>query len=102
PTLLMERLEKVATPPTAVIVDVPDSVPPPGLVPTDTVMMAFELVTVLLKASCTVTCTAGAMETPAVAFDGCTVKASLEAAAGVMLNAGDVAEASGAEDAASV
>src|SRR4051794_41205723 len=98
----MERLGKVATPLAAVIVDVPDSAPPPGSVPMDTVMMALELVTVLLKASCTVTCTAGATETPAVAFDGCTVKASLEAAAGVMLNADDVAEVSAAEDAASV
>src|SRR5439155_1305915 len=87
----MERLENVATPLTAATVAVPDSVPPPGLVPMATVMLAVELVTVLLKASCTVTCTAGAMETPAVAFVGWTVKASLEAAAVPTLNADEVA-----------
>src|SRR4051812_25257457 len=98
----MEMLENVATPLTADTVDVPDSTPPPGLVPMDTVMTAVELVTVLLKASCTVTRTAGEMLTPAVALVGCTVKASLVAAAGVMLNADEVAEVSDAEDAASV
>src|SRR3954465_2794248 len=98
----MERLENVATPPDAEIVVVPDSVPPPGLVPMATVMLAVELVTVLLNASCTVTCTAGAMDTPAMAFPGWTVKASLVAAAGVMLNAAEVAEVSGADAAVSV
>src|SRR5262245_50547681 len=83
----MERVEKVATPATAATVVVPESVPPPGLVPIATVMLAVELVTVLLKASCTVTCTEGAMLAPAVAFVGWTVKASLVAAAGLMLNA---------------
>src|SRR3954470_2691868 len=87
----MERLENVATPATAATVVVPDSVPPPGLVPMATVTLADELVTVLLKASCTVTCTAGEIATPAVALLGWTVKASLDAAAGVMLNAEDVA-----------
>src|SRR4051812_49517310 len=95
----MERVEKVATPFTAASVVVPDSVPPPGLVPMAMVMVAVELVTVLLNASCTVTCTAGAIATPATAFDGWTVKASFEAAAGLMLNAADVAPASGADDA---
>src|SRR5436189_141736 len=98
----MERVENVATPLTAATVVVPDSDPPPGLVPIDTVTIALELVTVLLKASSTVTCTAGAMETPAVALVGCTVKASLDAAAGVMLNVDEVAEVNAAEDAASV
>src|SRR5262245_51349527 len=93
----MERLEKVATPPDADSVAVPDSVPPPGLVPMATVMLAVELVTVLLNASCTVTCTAGLIATPAVAFVGWTVKASLDAAAGVMLNAAEVAPVSPAE-----
>src|SRR4051812_37344365 len=46
------RLENVATRATAATVVVPDSVPPPGLVPMATVMLAVELVTVLLKASC--------------------------------------------------
>src|SRR5262249_52597376 len=85
----MERLENVATPLTADTVVVPDSAPPPGLVPIATVMLAVELVTVLLNASCTVTCTAGAMETPAVALVGCTVKASFEAAAVLTLNAAE-------------
>src|SRR5512146_1722963 len=90
----MDRLENVATPLTADTVVVPDSVPPPGLVPIATVMLAVEPVTVLLNGSCTVTWTAGAMETPAVARDppaaafvGWTVNASLAAAAGLMLNA---------------
>src|SRR5438128_4380494 len=83
----MDRLEKVATPLTAATVVVPESVPPPGLVPIATVMLAVELVTVLLNASCTVTCTAGATATPAVALVGWTVKASLVAVAGLMLNA---------------
>src|SRR5689334_22620884 len=98
----MVRLENVATPFTAAMVAVPDSAPPPGLVPIATVMLAVELVTVLLNASCTVTCTAGAMETPAVALVGWTVKASFEAAAGVTLNADDVAPVSDAPDAVSV
>src|SRR5688572_31691896 len=102
PVLSMERLEKMATPATADTVVVPDSVPPPGLVPTPTVMLAVELVTVLPNASCTVTRTAGLIATPAVAFVGCTVKASLEAAAGLMLNADEVAPVSGADAAASV
>src|SRR5262245_37668545 len=93
----MERLEKVATPFTATTVVVPDSVPPPGLVPIATVMLADELVTVLLNASCTVTCTAGVMATPAISLVGWTVNASLVAAAGVMLNAVDAAPVSGAD-----
>src|SRR5512140_1600346 len=93
----MDRLENVATPATADTVVVPDSVPPPGLVPIATVMLAVELVTVLPNASCTATCTAGAMDTPAVALLGWTVNASLEAAAGLMLNADEVAPANPAE-----
>src|SRR3954466_13505654 len=98
----MERLENVATPAAADTVVVPDSVPPPGLVPIATVMLAVELVTVLPNASCTATCTAGAMATPAVALVGWTMKASLEAAAGLMLNADDVAPVSPPEVAVSV
>src|SRR5512139_3676695 len=98
----MDRFEKVATPLIADTVVVPDSVPPPGLVPIATVMFAVELVTVLLNASCTVTCTAGAIATPAVALLGCTVKATLDAAAGMMLNSDEVAPASPPEVAASV
>src|SRR5437868_4050550 len=98
----MERLEKVATPLAAARVVVPDSVPPPGLVPTATVMVAVEPVTVLLNASCTVTCTGGAIATPATALAGWVVNASLEAAAGLVLNAADVPAVNGAEVALSV
>src|SRR6185295_10287883 len=98
----MDRLEKLATPFTADTVVVPDSVPPPGLVPIATVMLADELVTVLPNVSCTATCTAGEMAAPAVALVGWTVKASREAAAGVMLNPAEVAGVSGADAAVSV
>src|SRR3954462_15860401 len=98
----MERLENVAMPLTAATVVVPDSVPPPGLVPIATVMLAVELVTVLPNASCTATCTAGAIDTPAVALLGCAVKATLEAAAGLMLNPEEVAPVNEAEAAVSV
>src|SRR5258705_113433 len=72
----MDRLENVAMPVTAATVVVPASVPPPGLVPMATVMLAVELVTVLLHASWTVTRTAGAIDTPATAFAGWVVNAS--------------------------
>src|SRR5512132_2084 len=87
----MERLENVATPVTADIVVVPESVPPPGLLPTATVMLAVELVTVFPNASCTATCTAGLIATPAAELDGWAVKASLEPAAARMLNPAEVA-----------
>src|SRR5439155_1039006 len=98
----MDRLENVATPLTAATAVVPDSVPPPGLVPIATVMLAVEPVTVLLKASFTATCTAGAMETPAPARGCCKLKASFDAAAALMLNPEEVAEVSGADAAVSV
>src|SRR4051812_30820218 len=98
----MDRLENVATPLAAATVAVPDSVPPPGLVPMATVTLAVELVTVLLNASCTVTCTAGAMAAPATAFAGWTVNASLVAAAGLMVNADEATPVSGADAAMSV
>src|SRR3954470_15828683 len=98
----MDRVENVATPLTAATVVVPESVPPPGLVPMATVMLAVDPVTVLLNASCTVTCTEGAMATPAVALAGCTVNASLVAAAGLMLKAAEVAPVREAEVALSV
>src|SRR3569832_745189 len=93
----MERLENDATPFTAATVVVPDSVPPPGLVPMATVMPAVELVTVFPKASCTTTCTAGLIATPAVELVGWTVKASRFAAAGLTLNAAEVAPVSAPE-----
>src|SRR6185436_6655235 len=98
----MDRLENVATPLAAATVSVPDSAPPPGLVPMATVMLAVELVTVLSKASRTVTWTAGAIATPATAFAGWTVNASLVAAAGLMLNADEVAPVNPADAAVSV
>src|SRR4051812_33025647 len=98
----MERFEKLATPPTAATLVVPDSVPPPGLVPMATATVAVELVAVLPNASCTVTCTAGAIATPAVALDGWTENATFEGAAWLMVKALEVAPASGADAAVSV
>src|SRR3954466_7208789 len=98
----MERLENVATPAAADTVVVPDSVPPPGLLPMATVMLAVELVTVLPNASCTVTCTAGAIAAPAVVLVGWTGRASRFAAAGLMLNADEVAPVSAPDAAVSV
>src|SRR5512140_2223137 len=98
----IETVEKVATPATAATGVVPDSVPPPGLVPIATVMLAVELVTVLLNASCTVTCTAGVMDAPAMAFVGCAVNASLAGTAGLMLNAVEAVPVSGEDAAVSV
>src|SRR5687767_5656911 len=98
----MDRLENVATPLAADTFVVPDCVPPPGLVPIAMVMLAVELVTVLLNASCTVTWTAGEIDAPAVVLVGWVVTASLDAAAGLMLNADEVAPVNGAEAAVSV
>src|SRR5690348_12600473 len=87
----MDRLENVATPLAAETVAVPDSVPPPGLVPMATVTLALELVTVLPNASCTATCAGGLVAKGAVASEGWPVKARRLAAAGLMLNADEVA-----------
>src|SRR5512141_1302353 len=97
----MDRLEKVATPFTAATVVVPDSVPPPGLVPMATVMLALEPVTVFPNASFTTTCT-GAIATPAVVVVGGAVNPSLVAAAGMMANVNEVAPVSGDDTAVSV
>src|SRR3954463_3871042 len=94
----MDRLEKEARPPDAATVVVPDSVPPPGLVPIATVMLALALVTVLPNESCTATCTGGLAPTPAAAAEGWTVNPTLTAAAAVMLKVALVAVArTGAE-----
>src|SRR5258706_10139800 len=98
----MERLEKLATPALAATVVVPESVPLPGLVPMAMVMLALELVTVFPEGSCTVTCTEGAMATPAVALVGWTVNANFDAAAGLMLKAALVAPVSAPEAAVRV
>src|SRR6266853_294791 len=89
-----------ATPATAVTVVVPASVPPSGLVPIATVTFPVNAVAVLPCASSAVTCTAGAIVTPAVVVVGWTVNASWLAALGVMLNAALVAPLS--PDAAAV
>src|SRR5262245_66532384 len=78
----MDRLEKVATPATAATVTVPDSAPPPGLAPMATVTLAVEPVTVFPNASCTATCTGGAIDAPALALVGWVMNATRSAAAG--------------------
>ncbi len=83
--MLIDKLLKVATPLEAVTGFVPLSVPEPGLAPMAMVIEALLLVTVLPKASWTVTWTAGLMLTPATVVLGWTVNASLLAAAGVTL-----------------
>src|SRR2546428_523661 len=93
----MERFAKLASPLDAATVVVPERVPALGLVPMATVMEAEELVTVLPKVSWTATWTAGLMGDPAVALVGWTVKATLEAEAGVMLKVLEVAPVRGAE-----
>src|SRR2546427_327249 len=93
----MERFPKLATPEAATTVRVPESVPPLGLVPMATVTLALELVTVLPKGSWTVTWMAGEMVPRAVALVGWTEKAILEAGAGEMLKAPEVAPVRGAE-----
>src|SRR5205809_940798 len=98
----MDRLENVATPFAAGTVVLPVRARRSCYLPIATVMLAVEAVTVLLNASCTVTCTAGAIATPAVALVGCTVNASLVAAAGLMLNPDEVAPVRPAEVAPSV
>src|SRR3954462_2277257 len=98
----MDRLANVATPLTEATLVVPDSVPPPGLAPMASATVAVELVAVLPNASCTVTCTDGAMDTPATALLGCTENATLEGVAWLMLNPAEVAEVSPAEVAARV
>src|SRR5512140_1779669 len=98
----MERSENVATPADADTIAVPDSVPLPGLVPIATVTFAVEVVTVLPNASCTATRTLGEIAAPAMALVGCAVKASLDAAAGEMVKATEVAGVSDADVAVSV
>src|SRR5512140_3955955 len=98
----MDRLGKEASPPDAATVVVPDRIPPPGLVPIATVTFAVEVVTVLPNASCTATCTAGEIAAPAMALVGCWMNATLDAAAGEMLKATEVAGVSDADVAVSV
>src|SRR2546422_926941 len=87
----MPSEEKVATPPIAASVVVPDSVPPAGFVPIATVTLPVNPGTVLLMASSAATSTGGATCAPAVAVVGCMVKASCVAAPGSMSNGALVA-----------
>jgi hypothetical protein len=83
PDLLIERLEKVATPLAAEMVVVPERVPEPGFVPMAIVIDAVEEVTVFPCASCTVITGWVAQALPAVPPEGWEVMASLDAVPGV-------------------
>src|SRR5260370_40147293 len=72
----MLRFAKLATPPTAATVVVPESVPVAGLVPIATVTLPANVVTRFPFASRTLTCTAGANAIPACIVVGCTVNAT--------------------------
>src|SRR2546430_2348650 len=83
----MLNVENVATPPLAATVAVPESVPPPALVPIATVTFPVNPVAVLLLASSAVTCAAGVIAAPADVLLGCTEKTSCVAVPAVILNA---------------
>ena len=59
----------------------------PHLHPWNWLALSVAVVTVLPEGSCTVTCTAGEMDAPAVVLLGCAVKANWEAAPAVMSKA---------------
>ena len=75
------RLLNVDTPVAGpvLIVNWPDRIPPPGLLPIATVMSCRGEGCVFPKASCTVTWTAGLIVAPAVSSVGWAVNASLAA-----------------------
>src|SRR5512143_908547 len=102
PILSMLRFENVATPLIAETGLVPESVPPPGLVPIAMAMLFDALVTRLPPASCTSTWTAGVIVAPAVVLVGWTRNPSLLAAPTVMVKGLEVAPVSPAVFAASV
>src|SRR5438874_338460 len=87
----MDRVEKVATPPTAATVVVLPPVNPPGPVATVMVTPIGEPVTGLPNPSSTRTAGAGEMAAPAVVAVGCWVNTRLAGVPGVMSNAFDVA-----------
>jgi hypothetical protein len=87
PDLLIERSENVATPPAAVIGEVPERLPDP--LPSDMATSADEVVTTRPDASSTLTTTAGEIVVPWVPLVGCVVKASLLATP-VILNVAPV------------
>ena len=84
----------VATPFTAVTGPPPESVLPPGLAPIASVTLPANPVTTFSFASSAVTVTAGLNAAPATTFPGCCEKARVEAAAGVIVKAFEVAPAS--------
>src|SRR5579864_907451 len=88
----MDRSEKVATPPTAVTVLVPDRVPAGEPVCRATVTLAVEEVR-LLAASRSWTVGAGVIEAPETVLVGWTPKARWVAAPAVMAKALEVAPA---------
>ena len=98
----MVRSEKLATPETAFLVVVPLSTPPLGLLPSATVIDAVDDVTVLPKLSWTVTVGGPGIVVPVLAFPGCVLKATLLAAAAVILNVVLVAPVSPVADAVNV
>ena len=75
----IDRFENVATPLTAATVVVPESVPPPGLVPMAIVTFAVDVVRPP-DASSIRTVTAGETDAPAVAVVGCWRYVSLDGA----------------------
>src|SRR5258708_36712819 len=92
---------RVARPGTADGVVVAVSVPPPGLVPMATVMLAVDPVAVLPNASCTATCTAGAIATPATASLGCPETATRDRSSALPGNRAEVGARPGVKAAAS-
>ena len=81
------RVEKLATPFTAVTVVVPPSVPPPELLPSATVTSPVKLGTGFPAGSSAVTWTAGLITAPAPVVLGCWVKARCVAVPGMTSNA---------------
>src|ERR1700756_1065389 len=97
----MLSVPNVATPATAACVVVPDSVPPPALLPIAAVTLPVNPVATLPNASSAATCTAGVMGETAETSVGRTVKASCLAAAGLIAN-GPLVVVSPVADAVSV
>src|SRR6266853_2045286 len=85
PTLSIDSAGKVAMPPAAAWVPVPDKVPPDGLVPIATVTLPVNPVAVFPFASRAVTSIAGVMLPPATVLVGCTVNTRVAAVPAVIL-----------------
>ena len=77
----------MATPATAAMMRVPESVPPAGFVPIATVTLPVKLDARLSMASRAVSSTPGAIVVPAATELGCTVKESRTGRPAVMANA---------------